>query len=371
MSSLVDSLKNSHFIYDFGNGVSEPVHYVNRDSSGRWNLALPYCREETGKYIAGQREESGNIRFYISKSDMNFATIDEMAEWCVQNDRSIVYRLSSQSNDSFKVDYETIIGLRSKKPTTANINSFLNAIGLGFVNVTRARKNRRLSGRVDYDRLDLTYSINSSTQNSLRQRNFNLEYYDEKSFHLFSSLLKVLTLHHSDSIVQDNNYFLGLSNFGRDSYDLVLGHFLRSIKTQNCTSNNFDQNSFDPERLGEINKFLFPAQSIMLAHISSQVLNNLDKYQLDPMNPSLYIKSTVVDSWGLKINYTNQGANPIHYGFDYFYCSDYGYSPKRFISGFVRNSPVVEKVKELFQMSVSRMDEWRSNLASRLKRTSS
>jgi len=49
MSSLVDSLKNSHFIYDFGNGVSKPVHYVNLDSSGRWNLALPYCREETGK----------------------------------------------------------------------------------------------------------------------------------------------------------------------------------------------------------------------------------------------------------------------------------------------------------------------------------
>lgn len=111
---LVSSLKNSHFIYDFGNGVSKPIHYVHRDSSGRWHLALPYSKEETGKYIAGQKEESGNIRFYVSKSDINFATIDEMAEWCVQQDRSIVYRLS-QNNDVFKVDYETIISLRNKR----------------------------------------------------------------------------------------------------------------------------------------------------------------------------------------------------------------------------------------------------------------
>lgn len=357
---LVSSLKNSHFIYDFGNGVSKPIHYVHRDSSGRWHLALPYSKEETGKYIAGQKEESGNIRFYVSKSDINFATIDEMAEWCVQQDRSIVYRLS-QNNDVFKVDYETIISLRNKKATVANINSFLNAIGLGFVNVLRARKFR------GSDRVNLTYGINIDS----RTRNFNLEYFDEKSFHLFSSLLKLLTLHHSDSRVQDKNYLLGLSNYGRDSYDLVLGHFIRSIKTQNCTSNNFDQNSFDPERLGEINKFLFPAQSIMLAQISSQVLNNLDNNITDPMNPSLYIESTVVDSWGLKINYKNPNAYPVHYGFDYFYCSESGYSPERFIGGFSKNLLIPEKVKKLFQIAVSGMDEWRSNLASRLKRTSS
>lgn len=211
---------------------------------------------------------------------------------------------------------------------------------MGFVNVLRARKFR------GSDRVNLTYGINIDS----RTRNFNLEYFDEKSFHLFSSLLKLLTLHHSDSRVQDKNYLLGLSNYGRDSYDLVLGHFIRSIKTQNCTSNNFDQNSFDPERLGEINKFLFPAQSIMLAQISSQVLNNLDNNTTDPMNPSLYIESTVVDSWGLKINYKNPNAYPVHYGFDYFYCSESGYFPERFIGGFSKNLLIPEKVKSFSRL---------------------
>lgn len=299
--NLAECLQKIHFNYDFG-GTVRPIHFVHQ-SGGKWHLALPFKRSEIIKYICGQGVGNNTVRYFISKTQFSFDSMEAMVEWFVQHDQNLS-RDQAQEISS-EVDYETIRNLKDKKPSVDNFNSFIKAVGLNFLTVSRV-KSRRISGRLTVEyKSPVSLKMRQTTNTSfyiINQNAMHIDYNYEESYSCYRNFLQGMKKVYFEQNSNDASDKLNveLTDFdSSDNQNLMVKQIVNAI---NRALSNQTGIVINQENLGLANRFLYPVKSIMLAQLYCNSLNHvIQKNKLQSV-----FSSVVMSDWGVNISYAEQ-----------------------------------------------------------------
>lgn len=376
-STLAECLQSVHFQYDFGGGVQKPIHFVHQSSDGSWRLALPFKRSEIIKYIAGQVGANNTVRFHVSKTQRSFPCMESMLVWFVQQDHNL-----SQANDnsvSSEVDYETIMSLRNKKPSSDNFNAFLKAVGLDFITVGKVKKIRNADSIsvqiLGCNLSSANLSANSNFSIDRRNSSVTVNYLWEESYNAYSSFLSGIRHIHFNRHSESNSLTVQLTDMEleENNFDFLLGRIISAIRNE-VHSNTRNSIIVDQAKLGQVNRFLYPVKSTMLAQMFCNSVNEVIQSQ----NLQEYLDPTTMDDWGVNINYKQENMKIDALAYDKFtnvneVAGIQWLFPIRYVCG----QDLIQQVKKAFDHNLMShyglanrsMDEWQSNLASRIVNT--
>lgn len=367
--TLAECLQSVHFQYDFGGGVQKPIHFIHQSSDGSWKLALPFKSSEITKYIAGQTDSNNRVRFYVSKTQMSFPCMESMIVWFVRQDHALNQNENSVSS---AIDYETIMSLRNKNPSSDNFNSFLKAVGLDFITVGKVKKIRN-SDRISVQILGCNMSqvsvINGDNGSVYLRNSTIIVNYNGQSYNAYSNFLDIVRNLNFQESSASNSLTVQLTDLepSEDNYQFMINRIVSVIR--NNVQSNTRNKVVDQAKLGQVNKFLYCTDSIMLAQIFCNSLNAVIRSH----NLHQYLDTTTMDNWAVQINYKFNELKISALPYSRFSSLNealgimWSYRLRLYYTQIQVdefNDSFKNEFMSNYESAKSSMDEWQSNLAS-------
>jgi len=221
--------------------------------------------------------------------------MESMIVWFVRQDHALNQNDNAVSS---AIDYETIMSLRTKNPSSDNFNSLLKAVGLDFIKVGKVKKIRN-SDRISVQILGCNMSqvsVISGANGSVDLRNSIIVVnYNGQSYNAYSNFLDIVRNFNFQESSVSNSLTVQLTDLepSEDNYQFMINRIVSVIR--NNVQSNTRNKVVDQAKLGQVNKFLYCTDSIMLAQIFCNSLNAVIRSH----NLHQYLDTTTMDNWAV------------------------------------------------------------------------